>query len=139
MNERSFQMRLHCRYQDPENIVAELHVEFLADGEWISFDLHPLTPGFLIFTYSIFTCQHLFMRMNCAERGLILDSAEGSIELITSEKWDMQKLHIRFDGKLKGGAPTELDIDEIIRHMGHCPVSRNIQEPPESCTELYLN
>ena len=132
-------MRLNCRYQDPDNTIADLDVELFTKDGWIPLGLSETSPGFLIFTYSVFTCQHMYMRLNCAERGLMLESSTGSIELVTSEDWKMQKLHVEFDGKLKSGSPTGDDIDYITGRMGQCPVSVNMQHPPESKAELRLS
>ena len=41
------------------------------------FDLNSGSAGFLIFVYAVLNCQHMYMRLNCAERGLLLDTAEG--------------------------------------------------------------
>ena len=131
MSERRFEMRLNARYQDPDNSVASLEVDIMGEQGWQPLNLNALSPGFQIFTYAVFTCQHLYMRSNCAERGLMLKSAEGSIELLTDEVWKMTRLHVGFDALLKTGDPTEADIDYITGRMGQCPVSRNIIAPAD--------
>ena len=50
--------------------VADLDVEHMAGGQWEAFDLGVTSPGFEIFVYAVFACQHMYMRVNCAERGL---------------------------------------------------------------------
>ena len=75
MSDRSFRMRLACRYQDPDNTVSELTVENFEEGEWRDLGLNASSPGFLVFVYAVFTCQHLYFRSNCAERGLMLASS----------------------------------------------------------------
>lgn len=138
MTERSFQMRLFCRYAQPDNAVADLKVEVLADGQWKDFDLNPETAGFLILVYAIFSCQHLYLRTNCAEQGLLLDSAEGAIELVASEDWEVQKLHINFEIKLKSVPQYEGDLGYIIERMKQCPVSRNLRPITDSETVVRL-
>jgi hypothetical protein len=138
MTERSFQMRLFCRYAQPDNAVADLKVEVLADGQWKDFDLNPETAGFLVLVYAIFSCQHLYLRTNCAEQGLLLDSAEGAIELVASEDWEVQKLHINFDIKLKSVPQYEGDLGYIIERMKQCPVSRNLKLITDSETVVRL-
>ena len=139
MNERSFRLRQFCRYEDPDNSIADLEVEVLADGRWEPIDLNMHTPGFLLFVYTILTCQHRYLRANCAEKGLRLESAEGSIDLLASEDWSVRKMHIRFDGRLKSGTPTREDVDYIVSRMEQCPVSKNLKPVPDARTEIFLD
>ena len=131
MSERIFEMRLSCGYSRPDNTVGDLRVETLAEGEWKPLDLNEGTPGFLIFTYAVFTCQHLYMRTNCAERSLMLSSAEGTIRLVADEAWRIQQLQVAFDAVLESGDPSKEDIIYISGRMGECPVSKNLL-PPET-------
>jgi hypothetical protein len=139
MNERDFRLRLSCRYEDPDNSIADLKVEVLADGQWEALDLTAYTPGFLLFVYTILTCQHRYLRTNCAEKGFALASANGSIDLLAGEDWCVRKLHIRFDVRLKSGSPTREDLDHIVGRMEQCPVSKNLKEIPDSRTEIILD
>jgi hypothetical protein len=136
MSARNFQMRLSCRYTEPENAVADLEVEVLADGQWESFNLNCETAGFLVFVYAILSCQHLYLRTNAAERGLLLESAQGAIELIASEDWEVQKLRIGFDVKLQSGRASGDDVSYIVARMKQCPVSRNLKAIPDSDTAV---
>src|SRR5512143_3541906 len=131
MNERSFRLRLSCRYEDPDNSVVDLKVEILADRQWEALDLDAYTPGFLLFVYTIFTCQHRYLRINCAEKGFRLESATGSIDLLASEDWVVQKLHVRFDVHLISGVPMREDVEYIVERMRQCPVSKNLKEIPD--------
>ncbi len=123
MSDRSFQMRLGCRYEDPDNTVGDLRVENLEEGEWRDLDMNTRSPGFLVFVYAVFTCQHLYFRANCAERGLMLESAEGAIDVATTEDWALTRLRVHFNGRLKSGTPSSDDIDYIVGLMKQCPVS----------------
>ena len=78
MSERTFNMRLKSTYEGTTNTIASLAVEHRVKEEWQPLDLGITSPGFDIFVYAVFTCQHLYFRSNCAERKLLLDSAEGS-------------------------------------------------------------
>lgn len=138
MDERSFRLRLSCRYEDPDNSVADLDVGVLTDGRWETLDVGVHTPGFLLFVYTILTCQHRYLRTNCAEQGFRLESASGSIDLLAGEDWFVRKLHIRFDARLKSGTPTREDVDYIVARMEQCPVSKNLKEIPDSRTEIFL-
>ena len=139
MNDRSFRLRQFCRYQDPDNSIADLEVEVLTDGRWGMLDVNIHTPGFLLFVYTILTCQHRYLRANCAEKGLRLESAEGSIDLLASEDWSVRKMHIRFDGRLKSGTPTREDVDYIVSRMEQCPVSKNLKPVPDARMEIFLD
>jgi hypothetical protein len=136
MTEHSFRMRLSCRYEQPDNVVSGLEVQNLVDSEWQDFNMNFKQPGFLIFVYAILNCQHLYMRSNAAERGLLLDSAGGSIEVLADNGWVLQKLHVDFDVKLQSGNPSPQDVDYIIDRMRHCPVSANIKNVPDTQTRV---
>ena len=129
-------MRLVCRYVAPDNSVAELEVEHLLDGAWQPFDLNVRSPGFQVFVYAVLTCQHMYFRSNCAERGLSLESATGSIELLASQDWEVRRLWVRFDGKLSGGTPKAGAIEHIVGRMGQCPVSVNLK--PVADTRIHI-
>ncbi len=138
MNERNFQMRMFSKYEESENTVTELEVELWEDEEWRTFDLNVRSPGFLIFVYADFTCQHLYLRTNAAERGLILESSRGSIHVVTSEDWDLEKVHVSFDAKLASGSATPEDFDYIIGRMKQCPVSKNLSKEATMETVLHF-
>ena len=138
MNERHFQMRLHGQYQEPENSIASLRVEIFAEEEWVVFDLNSGSAGFLIFVYAILNCQHMYMRLNCAERGLLLDTAEGYIHVTTTEDWLLSGLRVEFTAKLRAGAPQQDDPGYIVERMENCPVSRNINYKASGHTRLVL-
>lgn len=136
MSERSFRMRLVSRYAPPDNSVAELDVEHLIDGAWQPFDLNVRSPGFDVFVYAVLTCQHMYFRSNCAERGLILESAEGSIEILATQDWEMQRLRVHFTAKLSSGTPSEEAVEYIAGRMGQCPVSINLKPVPDTATQV---
>ncbi|MGD8620127.1 MAG: hypothetical protein PVH54_13195 [Gammaproteobacteria bacterium] len=138
MNERHFQLRLHGRYQEPENSVASLRVEIFAQDEWQLFDLNSGSAGFLIFVYAVLNCQHLYLRLNCAERGLLLDTTEGYIHITTTEDWVICDLRVEFTGNLRSGSPTQDDLDYVVDRMEHCPVSRNLNYLSAGHTRLVL-
>ena len=139
MSQHKFHLRLSCRYKDPDNTIDTLAVEVLTGDGWQPLDLNPQSPGFLLFVYTLFHCQHTYMRVNCAERRLMLESAKGSIDVVASEEWVLEQLHIDFSGKLKSGSPEPGDIDHIIDRMRHCPVSMNLRTVADSYTGLRLD
>lgn len=127
MNDLTFKMRLNCRYTDSANNVEQLRVENFLDNEWQALDLNIKSPGFDIFTYAIFTCQHMYFRLNAAERNLTLDSSEGTIIVGTDNHRAIQTLHVDFTGKLKSGEADDDTIEYIKKRMDLCPVSVNLK------------
>jgi len=138
MNERHFQLRLHSCYQEPENTIASLRVEIRNEDEWQAFDLNSGSAGFLIFVYSILTCQHLYLRRNCAERGLLLESAEGYVHITTGEDWQLNDLQVEFTGRLCAGTASKESVDAIVERMEQCPVSRNLNYDASGHTRVVL-
>jgi hypothetical protein len=128
VSNRSFSMRLQCTYTGNTNTVDTLEVEHKLANQWQQLDLGITSPGFDIFVYAVFACQHMYFRVNCAERGLVLGSAEGNIHIVTGQDWDMQTLQVNFSGQLDSGEVNPGDIDYIISRMQQCPVSRNLKE-----------
>ena len=96
MQRHIFHMRLTCEYAE-ENAIADLRVEHLEEGDWKSLELGTLTPGFLIFTYAVFTCQHMFLRANATERNLLLAASHGSILIdgVDIRAYDVRSLRRR--------------------------------------------
>jgi hypothetical protein len=139
MSQHKFHLRLSCRYRDPDNTIDTLDVEVLTGDGWQLLELNPLSPGFLLFVYTLFHCQHTYMRLNCAERKLMLEAADGIIDVVASEAWELEQLHINFSGRLKSGSPVEGDIDYIVDRMQHCPVSMNLKPVDDSHTGLRLD
>jgi hypothetical protein len=131
-------MQLECRYEEPHNTVAGLQVTHLVKGVWEDFELGFAQPGFLIFVYAILNCQHLYMRTNADERGLVLASATGAIDVLTDQDWVLRKLHVRFEAELRSGMPSPGDVDYIVDRMQHCPVSVNLREVADTTTRVEL-
>lgn len=138
MTERVFRLRLHCRYRQPDNLPDQLTVERHANGQWQPFEFGFKTPGFESFVYTILNCQHLYMRVNAAERGLALAAADGTIEVVADDDWRIQRLRVGFAGRLQAGTPADADIAYIVERMRHCPVSVNLREIPDALTTLTL-
>ena len=138
MGNRYFHLRLTCTYKGYKNDVNDLAVDVLSNDKWETLDLSIRSPGFLQFVNALFSCQHLYMRTNSAERGLILISATGEIEVETGEFWDITNASITFHAKLKSGTPTEDDLDYITDRMTHCPVSTNIAKHIKIKNAVYF-
>lgn len=139
MSQHIFNLRMSATYTAPENAIAELSVDVLADDAWTTLDLNTGTPGFLIYVYSIFTCQHTFLRSNSTERDLVLARSQGSIQVEASEDWILEKIEVRFDVTLYEGRPGDDDVDYIVSRMANCPVSKNLPKNIVSHTTLEFN
>ena len=127
MNDLTFQMLLQCKYKNDDNQIDQQSVEHLVDDSWQELNISNSAPGFDIFMYAILTCQHMFFRNNAAEYGLVLNSSEGLITVITDEHRDIQSLHVDFKGMLKKGTADDEVIKSIIARMDLCPVSINLK------------
>lgn len=136
MNERVFNMRLACRYTGSENDMVDLEVELLEDGTWKVFNLDTETAGFLVLVYSVFTCQHMHLRLGCAEHNLLLEAATGSIHLVANEDWYLAQIHVDFNCQPRSGSPTSEHISSITRRMMNCPVSRNLKSDVDCKTSF---
>jgi len=128
LEQRVFELRLSSTLEGPENEPTELQVEVLHDGEWEPLDLNVKTRGFLIFVYSAFICQHMYLRVNAAERGLLLDSVDGQYKMVASDDWFIQEIHAHFQATLRSGQANDDDVEFIVERMKLCPVSRNLKE-----------
>ena len=131
MTNRDFHLRLHCTYAGAANDIDDLTIEIRNDNGWEKLDINIKSPGFLLFINGLFSCQHLYMRTNSAERNLLLKSATGELQVMTNEVWRIQSAMVTFNVTLKSGSPTEDDINYIIDRMGHCPVSTNLLDSIE--------
>ena len=91
MNKHIFNLRIAADYGTTENDIISLEVQVLNESEWEILDLNTMTPGFLIYVYAIFTCQHMFLRTNGTERKLAFTSSVGELLVETSEDWLLEK------------------------------------------------
>lgn len=126
MADQHFHLRLACNYETNKNDVTNLSVEIRIEGEWKDLHISTKSPGFLLLVYGLFSCQHLYMRTNSAERNLILESTTGDLNLTAGEFWNIKSFDVSFKAKLKSGQPSDDDIAYILERMKHCPVSSNI-------------
>lgn len=128
MNDRHFHLRLRCTYASSKNKIEHLAVEIRENNQWEMLDLSVRSAGFLLFISGLFSCQHLYMRTNSTERNLVLESATGELQMVTSEFWNIKDIIVKFNAKLRSGSPTEDDINYITGRMKHCPVSTNLPD-----------
>ena len=139
MSKHIFNLRMAVDYGPTENEIATLLADVLNENEWETLDLNTTTPGFLIFVYSIFTCQHMFLRINATERKLAFKSSRAELLVEASEDWLLEKVYVKFIVKLAAGKANENDIDYIVSRMQQCPVSKNLPQgiDIETSVEFY--
>lgn len=125
MSEHLFHLRLSSTY-DTDNKPVGLVVEVRENDQWQALQLDVMTPGFLVYVYAIFTCQHLYLRTNSSERQLQLASATGEIKIHADAEWILRNVNVTFDVKLAKGTAGREDIEYIISRMKQCPVSKNL-------------
>lgn len=134
---RKWTLRMVCTYEGVKNHVASMQVSSLGDDAvWKPLEINNASPGFLVFVYSLLTCQHLYMYTNAAERGLELAASEGEMVLEATEGWMLANLRVMFTATLRTGEPTAEKVEEIRQRMNQCPVSRNIHPSGVHETEL---
>ncbi|MGB5278754.1 MAG: hypothetical protein WBO73_00945 [Gammaproteobacteria bacterium] len=126
MSKHIFNLRLSASYTSSDNTIVTLDVQVLTEKGWEPLELDPMTPGFLIYVYSIFTCQHLFLRTNSTERDLVLAASQGEIRVEASEDWLLEKVDVSFNVYLASGDPSDDRVDYIVSRMKQCPVSKNL-------------
>jgi uncharacterized OsmC-like protein len=139
MTKHVFNLRMTCSYGPKENEIASLNVQVLDNNDWKNLDLNITTPGFLVYVYSIFTCQHLYLRTNGTERNLRFHSAQGRILVEASEDWSLEKVDVGFSVTLASGESSADSIAYIISRMKQCPVSINLPQDIEINTSVEFN
>ena len=128
MNKHVFNLRMSTTYAPKDNEINSLETQLFENNAWTTFDLNSKTPGFLIYVYSIFTCQHLFLRTNASECNLVFNSSRGEILVEASEDWHLEKVDVRFVVNLVSGHASHESIEYIISRMKQCPVSKNLPQ-----------
>ena len=128
MSKHIFNLSMAATYGPSENEITSLEVKVLNDNEWEILELNTKTPGFLIYVYSIFTCQHMFLRTNGTERDLAYTSSQGKLLVEASEDWLLEKVDVRFNVNLASGEANDDNHDYIVSRMKQCPVSKNLPQ-----------
>ena len=128
MNKHIFNLRLTASYESTDNNIASLDVEVSGEDGWETLELNTLTPGFLVFVYSMFTCQHLYLRSNATERELVFAASRGEILVEAGEDWHLEKVDVSFSVELATGEASESDVEYIISRLKQCPVSKNLPQ-----------
>jgi hypothetical protein len=126
MSKHIFNLRLSASYASSDNTIVTMDVQVLTEKGWEPLELDTMTPGFLIYVYSIFTCQHLFLRTNSTERDLVLATSQAEIRVEAGEDWFLEKVYVGFNVNLASGDPGDDKLDYIVSRMKQCPVSKNL-------------
>ncbi len=139
MSQHPFQLRASFRYSGEDNKIEEIGAEVLTDAGWNKLEIVNSSPGFLIFVYSFLICQHTYFHANCSERGLLLDHAELELFLHAGDDWKICEVEVGVSAALRAGGATPDTVDYIKQRMRQCPVSINLQEPPDYRIELQFS
>jgi uncharacterized OsmC-like protein len=139
MSNRHFHLRLACSYLDEKNNIDHLTLEVLKEGSWQNVALNIKSPGFFLLINGLFSCQHLYMRTNSAERNLEILTTTAELEVQTSQTWEIQQYDVSFQVKLKSGTPSADDITYIKERMKHCPVSKNLSKDVIANNSVVFN
>jgi len=136
MPTREFLFRFRSIYQGEDNQIADLKVwKQSEEGDWRTFDVGIRTPGFEIFCLALLTCQHTYLRLNCAEKGVLLEQVDGEMHLSAREDWEIGHLLMSFSARPRSIVPDADTVDYIIERLQHCPVSQNMR-PIADCSVL---
>ena len=136
MNKHIFNLRLTASYESSENKLEALDVQVLGENGWEPLELNTKTPGFLVYVYSMFTCQHLYLRTNASERDLVLATARGEIRVEASEDWLLETVDVKFSVALATGDADADAVAHIISRMKQCPVSKNLPKNIDIHTQV---
>ena len=137
---RTWSLKLHADYAGEKNHITALRISEKGEGgDYTPLEIHNGSPGFLIFVYSLLSCQHLYMFTNCAEHGLVLSSSIGDLDLVTTDDWMLTELRVSFSATLASGSASPEIIADIERRMNQCPVSRNIHPAAVHESRLTLS
>ena len=131
MAQHRFQLRATFRYAGDDNRIEGLSAQILTDDGWQALDLNLSTPGFLIFVYSFLVCQHTYFHANCTESGLLLERAEIDLLLVAGDDWRIGQIEVGIRPALRAGEPAAETIAYIESRMRQCPVSINLNDPPD--------
>ncbi len=139
MSNHSFQLRATFSYRGDDNQIAAIDSELLSADGWCKFELANATPGFLIFVYSLLICQHTYFHGNCTEQELLLDHADAELSLLAADDWKIERIRVGIKAGLRGANAEQPRVDYIKQRMRQCPVSINLQEPPDYRIELQFS
>ena len=106
--------------------MASLKLFERTENEWRLLALNETSPGFTIYVYAMLACQHLYLRTNAAERGLILERSRGEINARADADWHLERVAVRFEVKLRSGSNNAAVTEQIAARMAQCPVSKNL-------------
>ena len=139
MSDHPFQLQAVFDYSGDDNNVDQINAQIFSNNSWNSLEISNSSPGFLIFVYAFLICQHTYFHANCGERGLLLETAAVELSLHADNDWKIQRVNVGIDATLRRGNPDKVTIDYIEGRMRQCPVSVNMQEPPQYQIELQFS
>lgn len=134
-----FEVRTVFQYSGDDNKIDQLEAEVLTGDGWQSLQIGNDSPGFLIFVYAFLICQHTYFHANSGESGLLLKHAKLELFMHTDENWKIDQVKVGINAALRAGDADSASIDYIKQRMRQCPVSINLQEPPDYRIELHFS
>ena len=78
---------------------------------------------------------YVFSR-HCTESGLLLERAGVELLLVAGDDWKIGQVCVGIGATLRAGEARRDIVDYIESRMRQCPVSINLQEPPDYRIEL---
>lgn len=139
MSQHPFQLRASFRYSGEDNKIDAIDAEVLTEAGWSQLEIANTSPGFLIFVYSFLICQHTYFHANCGEHGMLLDRVGLELLLTAGDDWKIDKVKVSVNAVLRAGEADSASIDYIKQRMRQCPVSINLQEPPDYRIDLQFS
>jgi uncharacterized OsmC-like protein len=133
MTERLFHLKSRGLHQGSSNEIVRLDLEIELDGAWQPVVLSSTTPPFRAVVCAVLMCQHAYLRMNAAERGLTVPDVRGELRMETKD-WLVRRTHVHFELVLEGGSATPEDLEFIRERVEGCPVSRNLPDVAQRTT-----
>lgn len=137
MTDRAFHLRSRASHREPGNELAELELQIEIDGAWRAESLSTHSPPFRAFLCALLMCQHAHLRMNAAERGLVLGEVRGELRVATDD-WTVLGIESRFDLELRHGVPSDEDLSFIRERIEDCPIARNMPNARKRTTLIGI-
>lgn len=123
---RSYELRLVSAHGGDANELLTVDVELRRPGEaWAPLAPDAHSSPFLGLLHCAFLCQLAYLRMNSAERGLLLAVVHGRAEVDTVD-FVIRRFVVAFAIELRGGEASDADLEYLRARCLDCPVSRNL-------------
>jgi len=133
MQERNFHLRSRAVHEGEANDLVSLEMEIELESGWEAVALGLKSPPFRAFVCTALMCQHAYLRMNAAERGLTCSRAEAEFWMNTDDFF-VKEIRAAFKLVVTRGTPSAEDLAFISERMRDCPISRNLADVAKTTT-----